>query len=123
MIFKRLYFGCAFGLGLVSAADAQTCPVPNMLTNGMTADATAVMGNFSALVTCINNLNQIVSGTPLAGFRNRFINGGIDIDQRNAGAAQTITSTSAYTVDRWYAFATGANVAGQQKAAAGDRGS
>ncbi|PMS38460.1 hypothetical protein [Trinickia symbiotica] len=46
---------------------------------------------------------------------NRFINSGFLIDQRNSGAAQTITAGAAlaYTVDRWYAACTGANVTGQ----------
>jgi hypothetical protein len=35
-------------------------------------------------------------------FRNRIINGGMVIDQRNAGASVTInSSTGAYTLDRW----------------------
>jgi len=53
----------------------------------------------------------------LAGFRNKIINGGMQVAQRgNAGAAQTITAGAAlaYTVDRWYAYCTGANVTGQQ---------
>jgi len=52
--------------------------------------------------------------------RNRIINGNIATDQRNAGAAQTITAAAAlaYTVDRWYAYCTGANVTGQQVAGA-----
>lgn len=52
------------------------------------------------------------------GFRNRIINGDMRIDQRNAGAAQTITAAAAlaYTVDRFYAYCTGANVTGQQVA-------
>ena len=33
------------------------------------------------------------------GFKNRIINGAMMIDQRNAGAA--VTTTAAYTVDRW----------------------
>jgi hypothetical protein len=38
----------------------------------------------------------------LQGFRNRIINGDMRIDQRNAGAAVTITNDSnIYTVDRW----------------------
>ncbi len=54
------------------------------------------------------------------GFKNRIINGAMVIDQRNAGAAQTITAAAAlaYTVDRWYAYSTGANVTGQQVAGA-----
>jgi len=47
---------------------------------------------------------------------NRIINGAMAIDQRNAGASQTITAAAAlaYTVDRWYAYCTGANVTGQR---------
>jgi hypothetical protein len=46
------------------------------------------------------------------------MNGLMMVDQRNAGAAQTITAAAAlaYTVDRWYAYSTGANVTGQQVA-------
>jgi len=51
-------------------------------------------------------------------FRNVLINGGMQIDQRNAGNSQTITAGAAlaYTVDQWYAYCTGANVTGQQVA-------
>jgi hypothetical protein len=35
------------------------------------------------------------------GFKNRIINGGMVIDQRNAGASVTAT-TGIYTLDRWY---------------------
>jgi len=57
-----------------------------------------------------------VSSVNTFGFKNRLINGGLSVDQRNAGAAQTITAAAAlaYTVDRWYAYCTGANVTGQQ---------
>jgi hypothetical protein len=42
-----------------------------------------------------------VNGGPIAGSRNRIINGDMRIDQRNAGAALTLTaSTSGYPVDR-----------------------
>ena len=52
------------------------------------------------------------------GFRNKIINGDMRIDQRNAGAAQTITAGAAlaYTVDRFYAYCVGANVTGQRVA-------
>jgi hypothetical protein len=54
----------------------------------------------------------------LAPSRNILINGAMAIDQRNAGASQTITAGAvlAYTVDRWYAYCTGANVTGQRVA-------
>jgi hypothetical protein len=64
----------------------------------------------------VANLN----GGQLAGTRNRIINGDMDTDQRNAGAAQTFTAAAAlaYSVDRWYGYCTGANVTGQQIAGA-----
>jgi hypothetical protein len=46
----------------------------------------------------VNSLN----GGPLAGARNRIINGDMRIDQRNAGASVTVNSTSPfYAVDRF----------------------
>lgn len=64
-----------------------------------------------------NNLN----GGPLAGFRNRIINGDFKIDQRFDGASTTITAAAAlaYTADRFYAYCTGANVNGQRITVAG----
>lgn len=41
--------------------------------------------------------------TPSVSMKNRIINGAMVIDQRNAGASVTPTS-SAYTLDRWYAL-------------------
>jgi len=59
---------------------------------------------------------QPFNGGQLAGTRNRIINGGMLIDQRNAGAAKTFTAGAAlaYAVDRWYGYCTGANVTGQR---------
>src|SRR6185312_10883708 len=41
------------------------CTVPNALTNGTTADATQVMANFNALLSCINaaasNASQVAA--------------------------------------------------------------
>jgi hypothetical protein len=53
------------------------------------------------------NVNKVVdtSGGVLAPissvFRNRIINGAMVIDQRNAGASVTVTTTTNYTLDRW----------------------
>jgi hypothetical protein len=57
-----------------------------------------------------------INGGAIAGTRNRVINGGMAIDQRNAGASQTFTAAAAlaYSVDRWYGYCTGANVTGQR---------
>ena len=46
-------------------ADA-ACTVPNSITNGQVADATKVMGNFSALKTCVDSA-VAPTGTPVAG--------------------------------------------------------
>ena len=57
-----------------------------------------------------------INGGPISGARNRIINGGMAVDQRNAGASQTFTAAAAlaYSVDRWYGYCTGANVTGQR---------
>jgi hypothetical protein len=57
-------------------------------------------------------------GGAFAGLRSRVINGNFYNDQRNNGASQTITAAAAlaYTVDRFYAYCTGANVTGQRVA-------
>ena len=42
-----------------------------------------------------------VSSSGLYGFKNRIINGAMVIDQRNAGASVTPTTSGTYTLDRW----------------------
>jgi hypothetical protein len=75
--------------------------------------------------------NQTVAGTKTFsseisapntfGFKNRLINGLMAVDQRNNGAAQTITAgANTYTVDRWFVVASGANVTGQRVAGSGN---
>ena len=70
-------------------------------------------------------MTQKVDTTLISGLTiptNVLINGAMAIDQRNAGAAQTITAGAAlaYTVDRWYGYCTGANVTGQRVAGSGN---
>jgi hypothetical protein len=59
-------------------------------------------GAFSTLSVAGNNISAVNS----LGFRNRIINGGMVIDQRNAGASVTIGSAGnlVYTLDRWAAY-------------------
>lgn len=86
---------------------------PNLFFLDASADSVSIDGAFSVTGnTTVASLN----GGQLAGMRNRIINGGMAVDQRNAGAAQTITAGAAlaYSVDRWYAYCTGANVSGQR---------
>jgi hypothetical protein len=53
-----------------------------------------------------NTLDSNVQGDLGISFKNRIINGAMQIDQRNAGASVTITDTSnlTYTLDRWTAY-------------------
>jgi hypothetical protein len=73
--------------------------------------------------TAGGNTAQINGMTPTAqslqGFRNRIINGNMRIDQRNGGAAVTITSDT-FVVDRFKAFRVGgaATITGQRSTVA-----
>jgi hypothetical protein len=80
-------------------------------SNGVSTVTLANAAIIMADATQFNTVNSF-------GMRNRLINGDMRIDQRNTGAAQTITAGAAlaYTVDRWYAYSTGANVSGQRVA-------
>ncbi len=82
-----------------------------------TASTTQSTGDSSTNIAT----TAFVQNSRLPMFRNKLINGAMAIDQRNAGAAQTITAAAAlaYTVDRWYAYCTGANVTGQRVAGSG----
>lgn len=62
-------------------------------------------------------LASIAGGTTDLSYINRIINGDFKVDQRNAAASQTISAGNAnpiYTLDRWYAYCTGANLTTQQ---------
>jgi hypothetical protein len=50
------------------------------------------------------------------GYKNRLINGGMAIDQRNNGASRTLPAAYTYTIDRWFAYSGGANTTGQRVA-------
>lgn len=54
------------------------------------------------------------------GFKNRIINGGMVIDQRNAGASVTLSTTTQYPVDRFPAYkgTSGATVTAQRSTTA-----
>jgi hypothetical protein len=71
------------------------------LTQGVAASGS------NADITSLSALTSI-NGGQIAGLRNRIINGGMQIDQRNTGAAITPTS-SAFTVDRFAGLITQAS--------------
>jgi hypothetical protein len=78
----------------------------------MTGDASGILNLNSngTTVASVSSTGMAVTGTLSAsngisvantfGFKNRIINGGMVIDQRNAGASVTPTSGT-YTLDRW----------------------
>jgi len=80
---------------------------PNLFRVDAGTDTVSIDGTFEA---------PGLNGGPLAGTRNRLINGAMRMDQRNIGASQTFTAGAAlaYSIDRWYGYCTGANVTGQQ---------
>ncbi len=60
----------------------------------------------------ITTVQPAMLGTPQPyNFKNRIFNGQMQIDQRNAGASVTITSTvdNTYTLDRYYAYGSAAS--------------
>jgi hypothetical protein len=70
---RRVLAGFLVSLALVCSASAQNCaPYPNNLTNGTNADASAVMANFAAILTCANN-NLV--GSAAASFTTLSVNG------------------------------------------------
>lgn len=102
---------------LVSGANVTASNTVTAANLSVTTNATFANATFTGTVTGLTvNLNAVsaINNGPIAGFRNRIINGNFVIDQRNGGASQTITTSGAYTVDRWLAAPTGASVTGQR---------
>jgi len=80
-----------------------------------TDQSVTMVGNLSVTGTTTNT--GYISAPNTFGFKNRIINGGMVIDQRNSGAAVTPTN-SQYLVDRWQASLTQASkYTAQQNAA------
>jgi hypothetical protein len=101
---------------VVTATNASTAASNAVATaNAAQSTAAAAAPLASPQFTGNPRVSQL-NGGPLAGLRNRIINGNFGVDQRNAGAAQALTAGAAlaYTADRWYGYCTGANVNGQR---------
>ena len=93
---------------------SKVATIANAVYNSITANNTAVTGMTINGTTVLPTLTN--------GYRrNRIINGGMAVDQRNSGSAQTFTAAAAlaYSVDRFYGYCTGANVTGQRVAGSG----
>jgi hypothetical protein len=83
--------------GVITTAD--NSGILNLQSGGTTVATVQSTGFSLPTASTINAANTF-------GFKNRIINGGMTIDQRNAGASVTITNTGAatYTVDRFNAY-------------------
>lgn len=112
---RRIAIGLILASGLFGPSAWAQCAVPNTLTNGTNADATQVMANFSAILTCINSLppptsaatvsapRQTVSAGPVtsAGLPD-FLpgsSGSLSIASQNVSSAATLAVTAANNVD------------------------
>jgi hypothetical protein len=75
--------------------------------------------NSNYTLTLPTESGTVLTGSTTTGFKNRLINGAMVIDQRNAGASQTIiggASTLAFNCDRWQVRSAGANATVRQVA-------
>lgn len=117
--------------GTVYGAVASSVFGAGITTVTLTMDSTGLDSGLSSVsyslltsqqdVVTATRFNAILPPAFPVTYRNRVINGGMAIDQRNEGASLSIVSgaAKAYTVDRWYAYCTGANVTGQRVAGSG----
>ena len=81
--------------GVITTAD--NSGILNLQSNGTTV-ATVSSTGFSTPA------NQTINTANTFGFKNRIINGGMTIDQRNAGASVSISSSVQYRLDRWNTY-------------------
>ena len=94
-------------------------PSGNTTVNGVITSNTITSNTGASLVLQSNNTTAITVDTSqnvtfagsinspnTFGFKNRIINGGMLIDQRNSGASVTQNTSGIYTVDRWQAYGT-----------------
>jgi hypothetical protein len=90
------------------------------LTNKTISGANNTITNVSLTTGVTGVLPEANGGTGTSAgnqmFKNRIINGAMQIDQRNAGASQTLSSAYTYTVDRWFTYSFGASCTGQRVA-------
>ena len=82
-------------------------------TNGITSSGSITTQSASGVI--FSDSSALTAASSPYVLKNRIINGAMVIDQRNAGASQTIANGAYnYTVDRWRASSFGATCTGQQ---------
>jgi hypothetical protein len=108
--------------GVVYATVVQTSFAGGLTTVVVTPDSGVLDSGLSSVqVGLITSQNtSFPGGLNKPPFRNRFSNGSFRIDIRGWGASKPIIAgVLTYTVDRWYTYCTGADVAGQRVAGTG----
>jgi hypothetical protein len=88
---------------------ATTDTLTNKTLSTGTVVTTQSQGNNSTAPASTAYVDQVAGTSGSIGFRNRIINGDMRIDQRNAGASVTPTSSNTYTLDRWNTILTQAS--------------
>ena len=87
----------------LTLANAATGGAPTLTASGGDTNiGMKLVGKGTGEVTARVNGSDVFNASSNFGFKNRIINGAMVIDQRNAGASVTPT-TSTYTLDRWNA--------------------
>jgi hypothetical protein len=100
------------GVPTFRAVVAADIPTLNQNTTGSAATVTTTInpgvvattqsaGDNSTKVATTAYVNAITGTNGITDFKNRLINSAMVIDQRNAGASVTQTSSYPYTLDRW----------------------
>jgi hypothetical protein len=86
----------------VTLANAATGGTPTITASGDDTNiGMKLVGKGTGEITAKVNGSDVFNASSNFGFKNRLINGGMVLDQRNAGAASS-SSISAYFLDRWF---------------------
>ena len=111
------------GLDDVSQGDNHIRMVKDVLKRDLPLTQPATALGMSLLTSATSAAIRALLGASNNPFRNRIINGAMSVYQRTGGAGQTITAGAAllYTVDRFYAYCTGANLVSTQSTLTGGR--
>lgn len=125
-LLKRLLLGALLLPSLLNAAIIPT-PLPFILQNGQTADATQVMADFNAIVNAVNSNAAVGSNSALLNATNTFtqpqvipnavaLNQAINLTQFDQNGSKTVTDTgaaNAYVVaptPAWVAYVGGSDL-------------
>jgi len=89
----------------VTLTNAATGNKPSLAaTGGDTNIGFELVSKGTGEITAKVNGSTVFNASSSMGFKNRIINGAMVIDQRNAGASVTQTTSAPYTLDRFYCF-------------------